>query len=175
MDPARIGVTRYVHERFSQRWTMMPPPVAEDTRIAASAAGAEDGGARKRQLVLAVEDDRNDWLMYGKMLWYNGFDVIHAEDGEEGLRMAREHVPDVILADLVLPRMSGIRMCSELRKDPATREIPIVVLTGRREREVGPRAREAGCDVFLEKPVGPVEVLHVVERLVGRAPVEDGG
>jgi CheY-like chemotaxis protein len=143
---------------------MTPPEVAEQFRHAA------DPTDRKRQLVLAVEDEHEDWLIYGKLLWYNGFEVIHAETGEEGLALAREHQPDVILADLMLPGMDGIQMCRKLRTEGATREIPVVVLTARTEREFGSRARQAGCAVFLEKPVGPVAVLHVIEDLVGRPP-----
>lgn len=125
---------------------------------------------RKRQLVLAVEDDHHDWLIYGKLLWYNGYDVLHAPDGEEGLRLARERHPDVILADLVLPGMDGVSMCCDLKEDEETRDIPILVLTGRAEREFGPPAREAGCADYLEKPIGPVQVLHVIEDLIGRPP-----
>lgn len=142
---------------------MTPPEVAEEFRNAGSAD-------RKRKLVLTVEDEHEDWLMYGKLLWYNGFEVLHAETGEEGLAMAREHHPDIILADLMLPGMDGIDMCRTLRREATTREIPLVMLTARTEREFGSRARQAGCDVFLEKPVGPLAVLHVIEDLVGRPP-----
>lgn len=143
---------------------MTPSTAAQEFR---HAPGPE---ARRRQLVLAVEDDEQDWQMYGKLLWYNGFDVIHAEDGEEGLRMAREYLPDIVLADLMLPRLDGIDMCRALKEDPETAPIPVVVLTARRWREFGARARGAGCDVFLEKPIGPVAVLHLVEDMVGRPP-----
>lgn len=120
--------------------------------------------------MLAVEDEQHDWLIYGKMLWYNGFDVLHAENGEDGLRMAREHIPDVILADLMMPGMGGIDMCRAIKEDPEIWHIPVVVLTARSVWEFGRKAREAGCDLFLEKPMGPLEVLHTVEDLVGRPP-----
>lgn len=127
-------------------------------------------GERKRQLVLAVEDERHDWLIYGKLLWYNGFDVLWAETAEEGLRLAAEHEPDLVLADLVLPGMSGIELCQALKADPRTRHIPVIMLTGRSRREFESRAREAGCERYLEKPIRPVEVLHTIESIVGRPP-----
>lgn len=125
---------------------------------------------RRRQLVLAVEDEEHDWLIYGKLLWYNGFDVIHAETAEEGLRLAEQYEPDLILADVILPGMNGIELCRALKARSRTQGIPVVVLTGRREREFGERARDAGCVRYLEKPIGPVDVLHAVEDLVGRPP-----
>lgn len=130
---------------------------------------AHDDG-RKRQLVLVAEDEHHDWLIYGKLLWYNGFDVLHAEDGDEGLRLAREHKPDLVLADLMLPGLNGIDLCREIKHDPATSHIPVIMLTARRAAEYGSRATSAGCECFLEKPIGPVEVLHEVERRVGRPP-----
>lgn len=125
---------------------------------------------RKRQLVLVAEDEHHDWLIYGKLLWYNGYDVLHAEDGDEGLRLAREHKPDLVLADLMLPGLNGIELCREIKHDPATSHIPVIMLTARRAAEYGSRATSVGCESFLEKPIGPVDVLHEVERMVGRAP-----
>lgn len=125
---------------------------------------------RKRQLVLAVEDEFHDWMIYGKLLWYNGYDVLHAEDGEEGLRLAREHHPDLVLADLMLPKMDGVQMCRALKADQETRDIPVLFLSARAEREYGQPARDAGCVDYLEKPIGPLEVLRSIEDLVGRPP-----
>jgi CheY-like chemotaxis protein len=125
---------------------------------------------RYRPLVLLVEDDPNDREIYGKTLWYNGFDVIQGESGEEAVALAREHAPDVILVDLLLPGMNGIEACRRIKEDPATAGVPVLALTARSEREFGLLARDAGCAGFLEKPIGPLDVLHVVEDMVGRPP-----
>ncbi len=130
----------------------------------------KEAGRRSRQLILAVEDQPDDWRIYGKMLWYNGFDVLHATTGEQGVRLALAARPDLILADLMLPNMDGIEMCRALKRDARTAHIPVVVLTAHSDDEYGAPAREAGCDLFLEKLVGPVQVLHVVEEMIGRAP-----
>jgi CheY-like chemotaxis protein len=124
----------------------------------------------KRPLVLVVEDDPHDWEIYGKILWYNGYDVMYAAEGEEGYALALEHRPDLILLDLIMPKLDGIALCERLKKHPETAAIPIVVLSGRPYRELGAAAEQAGCAVYLEKPVGPVNVLHKVEELIGRAP-----
>lgn len=131
-------------------------------------ASAEPGG--DRQLILVVEDDANEWEMYGKLLWYNGFDVLYARSAEEGLDLARSHRPDLVLIDLVLPGMDGLELCRSLTADPRTAELRRVALTGRPEADWGARAREAGFDGYLEKPRTPVEVLHDVEGMIGKPP-----
>ena len=131
---------------------------------------ADPGAERKRQLVLVAEDERHDFEIYGKVLWYNGFDVIHAADGEEGLRLVREADPDLVVLDLILPKIDGLELCRRIKEDEDTRDIPVIMLTARAEREYGRPAREAGALRYLEKPIGPVEVLHIVEDVIGRPP-----
>jgi DNA-binding response OmpR family regulator len=128
------------------------------------------GADRTRPLVLLVEDDPHDRHMYGRTLWYNGFDVIEGEDGEEAISLAREHDPDLILVDLLLPRLNGIEVCRVLKADPETAAIPVIALTARSELEFGLLARDAGCMRYLEKPIGPLTVLREVEAVVGRPP-----
>ena len=105
----------------------------------------------------------------GNMLWYNGFDVVFAEDGETGLRLAQELRPDLILLDLQLPLLHGSEISSQLKQDDATKKIPIVALTGRRLIDFGGNAQVLGYERFLEKPISPLEVLRVVEQIIGRA------
>lgn len=138
-------------------------------------AGRGRGTERQRPLILVVEDDENDWEIYGKILWYNGFHVAHAANGEEGLRLAREREPDLVLVDMMLPGMDGLELCRRIRDDAALERIPIVMLTARSADDIGEQARDSGCTAFLEKPYGPVELLHRVEALVGRPPLSGEG
>lgn len=119
--------------------------------------------------VLVIEDHPGDRDIYGKILWYNGFHVLFAEDGEAGLLLAQQRHPDLVLLDLELPRMHGLELCSRLKQDNATADIPVVALTGRRLKEFGGNANVLGYAYFLEKPVSPLRVLNIVERLIGRA------
>jgi two-component system, cell cycle response regulator DivK len=125
-----------------------------------------------KKTVLVVEDNPGDRAIYGNMLWYNGFDVVFAEDGEAGIRLAREAGPDLILLDLQLPLLHGSELASQLKQDDATKKIPIVALTARRLSEFGGNAALLGYARFLEKPVSPLEVLRVVESLIGRAAID---
>lgn len=127
-----------------------------------------DEGERSRQLILVIEDDRHDQEIYGRLLWYNGFDVLFAADGEEGVALALERRPDLILLDLALPKLDGVGVCESLRREPSMAKVPIVVLTAHAKERMGERVAAAGCDLFLEKPVSPVAVLHEVEAQIGR-------
>jgi CheY-like chemotaxis protein len=130
---------------------------------------------RERQRVLVVEDNPEELDLYGKILWYNGFDVVYARDGAEGLRCADRYDPDLVLLDLGLPEMNGLELCRRLKERPASADLPVVVLTARAQIACGHQARRAGCDVYLEKPHSPLSVLKEVERLIGPAPPGAGG
>jgi CheY-like chemotaxis protein len=139
---------------------------AGDTATGSAAAAWR----HSRPLVLAVEDNPHDWEIYGKILWYNGFDVVHAGDGEEGLVLARHLLPDVVLLDLMIPKIDGMDLCRMLKLESQTASIPIVVLSSRERRRWEPETQAVGCMAYLEKPIGPVHVLHVIEEITGRAP-----
>jgi DNA-binding response OmpR family regulator len=136
----------------------------------ATESGATAPRDRTRPLVLVVEDDPHDWEIYGKILWYNGYDVLYAADAEDGYRLACEHTPDLILLDVMLPKVDGLSLCRRLREEGICKDVPIVVLSGRPFSEFGQTALDLGCRAYLEKPISPVDVLHRVEQLIGRAP-----
>jgi len=121
-----------------------------------------------RKTVLVIEDHPGDRDIYGRILWYNGFHVLFAEDGEAGLQLAQERHPDLVLLDLELPGIHGLEICSRLKQEDKTRDIPIVALTGRRLSEFGGNSEVLGYAHFLEKPKPPLQVLRVVEQLIGR-------
>jgi two-component system, cell cycle response regulator DivK len=142
---------------------------------AGSTVNGGRSGSRERPRVLVAEDDPNDREIYGRMLAYNGFDVIFAGDGETALRLARSRRPDLLLLDLGLPVLSGLDVCTELRGDAATAGMPIIALTAYARERMGRQARQAGCTTYIEKPVSPVSVLHAVESLIGKAPLSGVG
>lgn len=126
--------------------------------------------ARDRQLVLVVEDNAHEREIYGRILWYNGFDVIYALDGDSALRIADEQRPDLVLLDLGLPDVPGLQVCEQLRQRACMTDVPVIVLSGMARDRHGPQLRRAGCTQYLEKPASPIAVLHEVERFIGRAP-----
>ena len=119
--------------------------------------------------VLIVEDEPAQAEMLSYNLEKEGYRVLLAGDGEEGLLLAREMVPDVIVLDWMLPGLSGIEVCRQLRGDAAMREIPILMLTARGEEEDLVRGIETGADDYVVKPYSPREVVARIKALLRRA------
>ncbi len=100
--------------------------------------------------ILLVEDSKFLRLATERALARTGYDVSSAADGNEALTMARANLPDLILLDMLLPKLSGLDVLKSLKKDPLTRSIPVVVMTGMTQKNA-PRLREDGAVGFLEK------------------------
>lgn len=112
--------------------------------------------------ILVVEDApslRKDVL---EMLGFEGFDAIGAENGLVGVQRAREHLPDLVICDIMMPEMDGYEVLEELRKDPRTATIPFIFLTARTERIDMRQGMELGADDFLTKPFHAAELLATV-------------
>lgn len=117
--------------------------------------------------ILMIED-QIEFLAVNKLyLERHGYRVLAAEDGEEGVRVARQHRPDLILMDFSVPRLDGIGATVALKRDPATREIPILLLTAHSYGSVARRAFDAGCAGYIGKPCDPRRVLEEVQQRIG--------
>jgi DNA-binding response OmpR family regulator len=121
---------------------------------------------RGRPGVLVVEDDPCLRTALAEVLAQDGFDVSSASNGFTGLRLAAIHHPRVMLLDLVLPELSGLDVLRELRSQPATRDIRVIVVTG--QTSASAAACAAGADLFFEKPFDINELLSAVHRTVHR-------
>lgn len=122
-----------------------------------------------QDLVLIVEDDEDSRFVYTAILEDNGFAVVTANSGDEGLRLARERYPDAILLDVSIPGMDGWSVSSHLKADPETASIPLIIITAHAFPEDAKKAREVGCDAFLTKPCEPRHVLNEVTRLLAES------
>lgn len=119
--------------------------------------------------VLMIEDQM-EFLAVNKLyLERHGYRVLAAEDGEEGVRLARHQRPDLILMDFSIPRLDGIGATAALKRDPTTREIPILLLTAHSYGSVGRRAVAAGCAGYIGKPCDPRRILEEVQQRIGSA------
>mgnify|MGYP006426659459 CR=1 FL=1 len=119
---------------------------------------------------ILVVDDEEDLL---SLLDYNftqeGFDIFLAHDGVEGLEMAREHMPDLIVLDIMMPKMDGIEMCRRLRQDAHLRTIPVMMLTARTEEEDQVEGLDVGADIYLGKPVSVSVIVSQSKALLRSA------
>ncbi len=126
---------------------------------------------QKKKTVLLVEDNEDNLVVYRTILEHVGFLVLEARDGEEGVNRAKEHLPDLILMDISIPKIDGWEATQRLKADSATQGIPIIALTAHALEEDRQKALQAGCDGYLAKPVEPRRVVQEVERFVGPARV----
>lgn len=121
--------------------------------------------ARARPLVLLVDDRLEILALHSSYLHQHGYTVLTAADGDTALEYARAHHPAVIILDHSMPRRTGIEVARELKREAATRDIPILMMTAHSYGAVGMAAKQAGCDRFLSKPVEPSRMLREVEAL----------
>jgi len=114
--------------------------------------------------ILLVEDNEFNRDMLSRRLQRKGFDVIIAEDGESGIRLAQESRPDLILMDMDLPVLDGWEATRRLKADPAMSSIPVVALTAHAMKSDHDRAMASGCDDFATKPIEFTVLLDKITR-----------
>ncbi|MGH6883407.1 MULTISPECIES: phosphate regulon transcriptional regulator PhoB [Hypericibacter] len=128
-----------------------------------------------KPLVLVVEDEAALVTLLRYNLEREGFEVIEARDGEEALLLAKERRPDLVLLDWMLPLVSGIEVCRQLRRLPETRAVPVVMLTARGEEADKVRGLDSGADDYVTKPFSPGELIARLRALLRRSrPALDG-
>ena len=119
--------------------------------------------------VLIVEDDRDILNLLSYTISNQGYQALQSRQGEEGLKMARTHRPDLILLDLMLPDVDGISVCRELKARPETARIPVVMLTAKGEEGDRILGLETGADDYVVKPFSPRELVLRLEAVLRRS------
>ena len=122
-----------------------------------------------KPLVLIVEDEAALVTMLRYNLEKEGFAVCEAGDGEEALVQIAERKPDVVLLDWMLPLVSGIEVCRQIRRSPASRSLPVVMLTARGEEGDRVRGLNSGADDYVVKPFSPTELIARLRAVMRRA------
>jgi PAS domain S-box-containing protein len=125
-------------------------------------------------VVLIVDDSEDNRLLLSSQLKMQGYEILQAEDGAEGIEMVRRERPDLVLLDIMMPGMSGFEVCSQLKSDPQTAGIPIIIVTALREVEYRIQGIEAGADEFLSRPHHREELLVRVRSLLQLKRARDG-
>lgn len=120
--------------------------------------------------ILVIEDDVTFLDLVRVHLAGAGHEVIMAEDAVVGLRSVIADQPDLVVLDIFVPYLDGFEMLAALQGDPATREIPIIVLTGQGDDDTFARARQLGAAAFLTKPVEGTRLIRVVEEQLAARP-----
>jgi DNA-binding response OmpR family regulator len=121
------------------------------------------------QTTILVVDDEPDAIELADFnLRAAGFEVLTAADGNQALQLARKHKPDLILLDVMLPKIDGLEVCKLLRRDPATADIPVIMLTAKAAEIDRVLGLELGADDYVTKPFSPRELVLRIKNLLRR-------
>ena len=118
--------------------------------------------------VLVVEDDPVILRLLEVNFELEGFGVLLAHDGAEGIEMARTHQPDVIVSDIMMPHTSGLELLATLKGDPDTKAIPIILLSAKAQTADLKVGLDAGADDYVTKPFEPLDLVERVNALLSR-------
>src|SRR6266550_786837 len=159
--------------RWAPRSRSPRPSRRENQPIDANLAPVAQGLGR----VLVVDDDEVIRQLIAVNLTLEGFDVATAVDGQDCLDKVVAIDPDVITLDVMMPRLDGWVTASQLRRNPDTSEIKVVLITARAQEDDKTRGKQIGVDAYLTKPFDPLEMIRVVRELAGHGPgrTGDGG
>jgi CheY-like chemotaxis protein len=119
------------------------------------------------QTLLLVEDNEDNRIIYTTVLRHVGYQVVEAVDGAQAIALARSVVPDLILMDISIPQVDGWEATRILRRDPITKDIPIIALTAHAMTDDREKATALGFTSYLAKPVEPRAVVAEVRRWTG--------
>jgi DNA-binding response OmpR family regulator len=117
-------------------------------------------------LVADDEEDLRELVAY--RLSRSGYNVIGAEDGQEALELAAERTPDLMVLDVMMPKLDGYELTRRVRAEAALRSIPVILLTARSQESDIDRGFEVGADDYLKKPFNPDELVARVRAVLGR-------
>ncbi len=119
--------------------------------------------------VLVVEDDSDVRELIARKLAQAGFEVHTREDGQAGLEATSEVAPDIVLLDVMMPRLDGIEVCRRMRAKPSTASVPVIMLTAKAQEADVDRGFGVGADDYITKPFSPRELLNRVQAVLARA------
>ena len=117
-------------------------------------------------LVADDEEDLRELVSY--RLSRSGYEVVEAVDGQEALELATEHTPDVMVLDVMMPRLDGYELTRRIREQDSLRSVPVILLTARSQETDVSRGFDVGADDYLKKPFNPDELVARVRAVLGR-------
>ena len=116
--------------------------------------------------VLIVEDNDLNMKLFNDLLEAHGYNTLQTKDGMEALRMARQHLPDLILMDIQLPEVSGLEVIKWLKEDDNLSAIPVIAVTAFAMKGDEEKIRNGGCEAYIAKPISVSNFMRTVERFL---------
>jgi CheY-like chemotaxis protein len=123
----------------------------------------------KARVILIVDDEPKNLKLARDLCQVSGYETIEATDGEQGVRLTREKKPDLILMDIMMPKMDGYVACDAIKRDEATKGIPVIMLTAMGYELNKKLSRKLGADGYITKPFTHQELLEVISRFLPTA------
>ncbi len=124
---------------------------------------------REAPLVLVADDEEDIRSLVSVRLKRAGYDVITAADGEEALLLVAARLPDLVVLDMMMPKATGLEVARNMREQPTTKDIPIILLTARAQEADVVSGFEAGVDDYMKKPFSPQDLQARVQALLERS------
>jgi DNA-binding response OmpR family regulator len=121
-------------------------------------------------LILVTEDNPLHMKIFVLNLTFKGYRVLEAENGMKGLELAKRELPDLMLVDLTLPKLEGWEMIRQIKAEPETSDIPVIVVSARRPQDEEQEARSLKIDHYVSKPFNPEHLMDLVDHTVRRKP-----
>lgn len=115
--------------------------------------------------ILAVDDEKHIVRLVQVNLERAGYEVVTANDGKEALEKVQQENPDLVVLDVMMPYMDGFEVLQNLRRNPSTRDIPVIMLTAKAQDADVFKGWQSGVDCYLTKPFNPMELLSFVKRI----------
>ncbi|MEJ2698169.1 MAG: response regulator [Desulfuromonadales bacterium] len=119
-----------------------------------------------KKKILVVEDEESLLKLESILLTSKGYEVRGVSNGQAALEAIAEELPDLILLDIMLPEMDGFEVCRRLKSDPATKELPVIMLTAKKSREDMARGEKVGADWYITKPFKSAMVIETIQRFL---------
>lgn len=117
-----------------------------------------------KKKILIIEDEPEVVMMMRARLEREGYQVIACPDGAEGISMVHEEKPDIILLDIMMPKIDGFKTCRLLKESPETKDIPVIFVTGLQASDLKQKVKEFKADGVIQKPYEPKELLEKVKE-----------
>jgi DNA-binding response OmpR family regulator len=122
----------------------------------------------EKNRILLIDDHQTVFRLLEAIVRIKGYTLLYAESGQQGIVMARQELPDLILLDVMMPDIDGFKVCQYLKENEETKEIPVMFLTARGSDGDLELGRKAGADGFMTKPFQTIEVLKQIELLLAK-------
>ena len=118
--------------------------------------------------MLVIDDDPVILELLRVNFEIEGFDVVTAKDGDEGFALASELQPDIVISDIMMPRRDGLQLLHDLRADPRTEDLPVILLSAKAQKSEVEHGLDMGADDYITKPFDPIQLIDRLNAVMGK-------